>query len=149
MILEFWLTSSIVVGFGTCYAIWREEGDFDKDKLSVIAAMTAFGPLSLCALFAVIMHEHFSNKIRQRCNRIMTEWETRARKGSIVNRFDWYTQKAHQEERYNMLRNCIREMSDRDLELLSRVGKSTYEIEKPLRESIIDELLERRILNHD
>jgi hypothetical protein len=72
-----------------------------------------------------------------------------ARGKTSTSRWDWYLDKRAQEDRYNLLRETIRSISDKDLATLASANKSTYEIEAPIRDAIIDELIERRILKHE
>lgn len=150
MISYIWLISSLSFLLMMAWVAFVEGGvEWSKENIVMLVTMTLFGPLSLIALFSICVHEHREDKKRARCAVIVGDWEKRARGRTKTSNWDWYIDKKVQEERFNQLRETIRSLSDKDLEILSNVSEHTFTVEKPLKEALIDEMLERKILNHD
>ena len=137
--------------FMLCFFAWASyDGiEWDKEKVAVAIGMFLLGPLAMIAMFCVIIHEYYEGKYRKRAARIISKWEASAKAKSRNSTWNWYNDKVIQEERFNLLRESIRQVSDKDLDFLTRVGKDLYDIEQPLRDAIVDELIERRIINHE
>lgn len=147
--LGFWLISQVTFLLIIGYAAYEDGVDWTKDNVMACIIMFLFGPLTLLAIFGVLSYEQNCARIRIRCRAIMTEWEGNAKAKSIRNSWDWHTNKEAQEERYNLLREAIRSVTDKNLAYLAKVDDGVYGIEQPLKDAIMDELLERRILNND
>jgi hypothetical protein len=146
MIGEFYLANQLVLLGFFVYAFFKEEFELTKDNLGVAAALIAGGPLGSFAIFCVVMHQHVSDRVRKKCGDAVHRWEVAARADSMRSRWDWYKNMEAQEERYNLLREHISILTDAELEMLSKVSKSTFEIEKPVRDAIFDEILHRNIM---
>src|ERR1035437_5474693 len=122
MMLALWLSSQFT---WFCMVVWvaiRDGIEPSKDNIMMIFIMTLFGPLTLIAVFGLVMYETRQTNRRYRCARIMTQWEMKARESSEsdkYNRWDWYASLELQEDRYNLLRETIRLVSDKDLYTLS------------------------------
>ena len=147
ILLIYALTSTIVLDM--CIYCARQTEGFHKENIFLTVIMTLFSPLALIITLSTFTYEHLRDRKRAECARIMSSWESLARKNSAVQRWDWYMSLKNQEERFNLLRESIRSMSDKDLNVLIGTNKNTFEIDKPLREAIVDELIERRIMKND
>jgi hypothetical protein len=151
MILWIWLASAVAVD---CMFAWshafEDDLEFNKETVAAVFLMTMFGPISLFAIFCMFAHEHIEDKKRTKCARILAVWEADARKrGNVVDKWEWYQADKHQEERFNLLRESVRHISDKDLNTLTITNDDTYKIEKALRDAIVDEMIERKIINSD
>ena len=150
MIVEFWLACQLTVLGILVYALATKDMDWTGENLAMMGIMLTFGPLALSMIFGLILHERMQSRIRSQCAAAMAKWESKARVNSNkVMAWDWYMNPKQKEERYNLLRTAIRTVSQKDLERLLRVGKNTFDVDGPIKEAIVDELIERKILSHE
>ena len=135
----------ILAMFFYCYI--RDELEFSRENLILVATLFVFGPLGVTAFFFASLYEKFKDDRKLKCQRAMTKWETAARKSTTdVNAWDWYMDPKSNETRHNLLRETISCLTDKELKLLITVDESTYEVEKPLVEAIMDEIIHREMV---
>ncbi len=148
-LLYIWLLSSMAV-FSVCvYAYFREEFEPTKDNQVVLTVLITAGPIGLGAMLFAVVYDHNIDVKRKKCNAIMAAWERSARGNDYHNTWGWYMDDRLKEERYNMLRESIRTISNKNLEFLSSIDKESYDINDALKSAIIDEMMERKIINHE
>lgn len=121
-------------------------GDMDKGSVLLLTLMVVFGPLGLLALFIASWIEMRQASTRKRCGAIEHNWEKLARAGKAGLR-DWYMASEWQEQRLELLRETVYSLTDKELDLMLSVSKSTYNIDKPMRDTLIDEMICRKLLN--
>ena len=143
-----WLISQAVVLSIILWNIAYEGLEMSRENAGVMALMVAFAPIALFALFCHYRHENMQDQKRRKCSQVMNSWNRAAQAIDQVGSRNWYSDKAR-EERLPLMRESIRSLTDKDLQLLAGVRKSTYEIEEPLRDAIVDELIERKILSSE
>lgn len=144
MIFFYLISVLLMIGFFG-YVFFREEFDFSLENVMMAVILTTLGPLGLCLILSVNLYLSLQDATRYKCQAIMTRWETSARKTTKESHWDWYNSPKTSETRYNMLRETINCLSDRELKLLLSVSKHTFEIEKPLRDALLDEVIYREI----
>lgn len=148
-LLHFWLASQALFATLILFCHFTDGIDWNKDNVMAMVFMFICGPLALLGITVLFTHEHVRDKKRMRCRAITSAWESKSKAKSGINNWNWHMDKGSQEERYNLLRETIRSISDKDLEFLAKVDEDTYGIDKPLLDAIMDEILERRILSND
>lgn len=131
----------------TFLCLVKKEIDIEKENIVMMSLLIAFGPLGVMAFLGVVMHERLQSWKRLHCQRALTKWETKAMADAGErSKWDWHTKKAESEARYNLLRETIQCLTDKELNLLVSVSRDTYELEKPVREAVMDEIIHREIM---
>lgn len=148
MMLQFFVACQVVELLIFGYSLYREEFELDKENLAMIGFMVLLGPVGLFGIFTALIFDQRQTKFRQNCNLIMTRWERIARDGHNARIWSWYHNGEYQEERYNLLREHIKDLSDKELDTLSRASKGTFELPECVKDAVIDELMLRNILKH-
>lgn len=144
----------VLVGFFSWVAYdegWdRVKEKTTKENAFLIAALVASGPLGVLALLSVIFYHEGLDRLRRDCNVATTRWEKTARHSSNLpmENWDWYTEE-NKENRFNALRETIYCLTDRELKMLANVEEGMFKIDKPMKEALVDEMLHRKILNHE
>lgn len=122
----------------------------NKENTFLITALILSGPLGVFALLCVIFYHEAMDRLRRDCNNATVKWEKMARTNGSLGRshWDWYDDD-NKENRFNALRETIYCLTDRELRMLANVEEGMFKIDKPMKEALIDELLHRKILNHE
>lgn len=121
-----------------------------KENALLIAVLILSGPLGVISGLCVVFYHEGLDRLRRDCNIATVKWEKVARQSYDLTQasWDWY-EKDNQENRFNALRETIHCLTDRELKMLANVEEGMFKVDKPMKEALIDELLHRKIVNHE
>jgi hypothetical protein len=130
----------------------RVKEKMDKEHVVMGSLLVLSGPLGVFALLCAIFYNVYQDKTRGVCSIAMTKWEQKARSTTEFShphlRWEWYSEK-NKELRYNSLREVVYCLTDKELKMLVSVEQGMFNIDQPTKEALVDEMLHRKILNHE
>jgi hypothetical protein len=145
-LLSFYFACQIFLIVLFVYLYTQSCVELEKEDVAIMLLFLVFSPIGTLIFFGVILIENLQAKRRRACNRIVSKWENAARVGlDYDDTWDWYTDPSKAELRQNRLRETIGCLTDHELDMLITVHKTAYELEKFIRDAVIDEIIHREI----
>lgn len=146
LLISTYLLQQAVVGCGLLYALHRAGEEFTKENVAMAAICMAFAPLTLIGLGGFIFHDLSETKTRKRVVIILNKWEHLAAEKSEMSSWSWFGGGLTEEAKHQHMREAVHLLKTEDLELLMAIGKSIHTIPKPVRDAVINELIDRKLL---
>lgn len=145
--LIYFLMQLTVAGLAI-FAMKSSEEEFTRDNVLLIALLVTIAPLSLTGFGGFLLYDLMQNKRRKRVLKLMNDWEHIAAEKAGIPRWDWFRgSQDHKDFRHQCMRETVSWLSNDDLELLIKTAKNVVELDKPVRDAIVNEMVDRQLFN--
>ena len=140
---------SCIVASACIYAHKEEGNEWNWAELGVCALLSVLSPLTIMGTAAFFTDHLVQQRLGRKVNAIMWKWGREARGEKMVSWDNNLENPKNTEIRYQRMRETIHILSNKELEYLLLVPKRTYDMELAIRGAVVDEVIHRKILNHN
>lgn len=123
----------------------------EKEMVVITTLFVLSGPMGCFALVCTAAYHTIQDRVRKKCNLAMHKWETKARRSldMDLHSYTWHTNEKFKEARHNALREHVECLTDKEISLMISVSDEVFKVEPALRDALVDEVLHRKIMNHE
>lgn len=147
MLALIYLLMQLTVAGLAIFAVKDSDNEFTKENVALIALLTAIAPLSLTGFGGFLLYDLMQNKRRSKVLKLINEWEHIAAEKAGIPRWDWFSGSVSENFRHQSMREAVSWLSNDDLELLIKTTKSVVELDKPIRDAIVNEMVDRQLFD--